>query len=153
MEASERPAHEGVSQGIQGKDREVTTLNRTFILSGERPAQSLWAFLKANWRAMADAGKALAVTVTEHQSKRSVEQNRRYWALLNDVSANAWVQGKQYSSDAWHELFKRQFIGMDELPNGELAGISTTKLNVGEFGDYMTKVECYAVEQLGVTFQ
>ena len=127
-------------------------MNRTFVLRNDNFAQALWAFLRSNWKAMAEAGHPLAVTVAEHKAKRSVEQNKRYWALLREISGAAWVQGKQFSDEAWHELFKRQFIGMDELPNGEKAGISTTKLNVHEFGEYMQQVEEYAASQLGVTF-
>jgi hypothetical protein len=127
-------------------------VNKTFVLHNETNAKALWAFLKANWKSMADQGRALAVLIVEHKSKRSLEQNKRYWAILRDISRQSWVRGKQFNEDAWHELFKRQFSGMDELPNGDMAGISTTTLNVKEFTDYMEEVERYAIEDLGVQF-
>lgn len=125
---------------------------RTFVLRGQPQAQLLWAFLKANWEALAQAGKPLAVTVTEYKSKRSLEQNKRYWALLNEIAEQAYVGGQQFSAEAWHEHFKRKYIGCEDLPGGGQIGISTTSLAVSEFADYMTKVEQFAVTELGVEF-
>lgn len=135
----------------------MSTLNRTFVLSGDGPAQSLWAFLKANWRAMHDAGKSLAVTVTEHQSKRSVEQNARLHAILSDIARNAWVNGRQFDMETWKEFYRRKFIGTEEIemPDGARTerGISTTTLGVGDFASFMTQIECHAAQDLGVEFR
>ena len=123
---------------------------KTFVLRNDINARQLWAFLRANWVAMAQAGKPFAVVIAEHKAKRSGEQNRRLWALLNDISANAWVGGRQFSAEAWHEHFKRQFIGIEELPGGATAGISTTTLGVAEFSAYMDRIEHYAAQSLGI---
>ena len=125
---------------------------RAFVLRSEQNAQALYAFLKSNWRALADQGKPLAVTVSEHKVKRSGEQNKRYWAILGEISANAWVDGKQFSAEAWAEFYKGKFIGHEETPDGRTIGISTTTLAVHEFGDYMTKIEQHAASELGVEF-
>jgi hypothetical protein len=126
---------------------------RTFVLRDEINCRQLYAFLRANWLAMAQAGKPLGVMVAEHKARRSNPQNRLYWAVLNEVSANAWVDGKQYSAEAWHEHFKRQFIGYEELPSGDRSGISTTTLDVGAFSEYVERVMHYAATQLGVIVQ
>lgn len=123
---------------------------RVFVLRGDIQAQSLWAFLRQNWKAMADQGKPLAVTITEHKSKRSGEQNKRYWSILNEIAEQAYVGGQRFSADAWHEHFKRKLIGAEDLPGGGQIGISTTSLGVAEFAEYMTKVEAYAATELGV---
>jgi hypothetical protein len=73
--------------------------------------------------------------------------------VLNEIAANAWVDGKQYSAEAWHEHFKRQFIGTEELPGGSTAGISTTTLDVGAFSEYIERVIQYAAEHLGVMIE
>lgn len=125
-------------------------MRRTFILHNERNAAALHAFLKANWRAMAEQGKPLAVEVREHKDKRSVEANKYYWKLLEFIATNAWINGKQYSKEAWAEHFKMQFIGYEELPSGKQIGISTTKLNVAEFAEYLRNIEQYAVCDLGL---
>ena len=126
---------------------------RVFILRSDTQAQSLWSFLRANWRAMAEADKPLSVTIAEYETKRSVEQNARYWGhVLKQIEAKAWVDGKQYSAEIWHEHIKRKILGCVELPNGETMGQSTAGLGVGKFADFMTKVEAYAATELGVEF-
>jgi hypothetical protein len=131
-------------------------MQRTFVLRNDNFAQALWGFLRSNWKAMAEAGKPLAVTVAEHKSKRSVEQNARLHALLTEVAAQAWVNGRQFSVEVWKEHYKRKFIGTEEieLPDGKVEerGISTTTLDVGGFSDLMTKIEEDATTQLGVVF-
>lgn len=131
----------------------MAAASRTFVLRGEPNAQALWNFLKHNWRALADAGKPLAVSVAEHRAKRSTEQNKRLWALLNEIAEQAMLNGKHYSAEAWHEWAKRQFIGVEELPGGGTVGISTTTLNVEEFGAYMTRIEAWAAQNLGIEFR
>ena len=125
-------------------------MNAAYVLRNDKSAGALWQMLKLNWRSMADAGRPLVVEVKEHKSKRSVDQNRRYWAILRHIAKNAWVNGRQFSDKAWHEHFKREFIGLEELPDGSWFGISTTQLCVADFTEYMNKVELYAVEELGI---
>jgi hypothetical protein len=124
-------------------------MQRMFVLRTEEHARGLWSFLKSNWREMAAANQPLAVTVTQHKDKRTLDQNKRYWAILNEIAEQAWVAGKQYSADAWHEHFKQTLIGVIDLPNGSTVGISTASLNVEEFANYMTRVEMYATTELG----
>ena len=129
-----------------------TALLRTFVLREPAHAQSLWAFLKANAAAFAHQGKPLAVSVTEHKAKRNGDQNRYMWNRLAQIADCAWVGGKQFSQEAWHEYFKGKFIGYEETPDGRLIGISTTTLGVGEFAEYVTKIEQHAAQELGVEF-
>jgi hypothetical protein len=49
-------------------------------------------------------------------------------------------------------MFKRKFIGFDELPNGEVIGKSSTKLTTAEFCAFCDQVEAYAATELGVVF-
>ncbi len=70
--------------------------------------------------------------------------------MLRQISEGAFVGGRQFSDEAWHEHFKRQFIGLEELPGGGQAGISTTTLSVAEFGSYMERIEAYASTDLGI---
>ncbi|BBP82444.1 hypothetical protein PHLH8_20860 [Pseudomonas sp. Pc102] len=100
---------------------------------------------------MRNEGTGYEIVLRPLKSKRSIDQNKRYWALLRELSAIAWVDGKQYDDQVWHEQFRRWFIGCEEtrLPSGEveLHGISTTTLTVQEFTDYMTRIEQWAAEQ------
>lgn len=92
------------------------------------------------------------LTVTRR--KRTKAQNKRYWGqgVLAQVAAQAVVNGKQYEAETWHEMFKRLFIGVVELPNGEVVGKSSTDLTTAEFSEFCTRVEAYAASELGVTF-
>lgn len=87
--------------------------------------------------------------------KRTPKQNARYWGrgVLSQIAEQARVNGQQFSADAWHELFKRKFIGVVELPDGSVIGESSTKLSRGEFCDFCAEVEAYAIDELGVFFE
>lgn len=125
---------------------------RTIVLRDDASANSLWSTLRANWRAMAASGKPIAVELREHKAKRSGEQNKRYWALLAEIADNAWLEGRQYSKEAWHAYFAAQFIGSEEMPGGGMTAISTTTLNTEEFAAYSTRIEVYAAQELGIEF-
>ena len=86
--------------------------------------------------------------------KRTPRQNRRYWGkgVLAQVAEQATVNGKLYGAETWHELFKRKFIGVIELPDGSVVGMSSTGLSTAEFSDFCAQVEAYAASELGVTF-
>lgn len=129
------------------------TLSRTFVLHDHMDAQALWAFLRRNWKALARQGRPLSVCVSEYRAKRTTEQNKRYWAILNEIAENAWIDGNQFSAEVWAEFFKGQFIGFEETPDGRQIGLSTTYLSVEEFSVYMNKIEAYAVTELGVIFE
>ncbi len=94
------------------------------------------------------------LTLTARLKKRTPEQNRRYWGrgVLAQIAEQAAVGGKLYSAESWHEQFKRQFIGVEELPNGQVIGKSSTALTTAEFCDFCTQVESYAAQELGVRF-
>ena len=118
--------------------------------------QQAWAAIKAQVypflaRWLQD-GKRLVLTIKLR--KRTAPQNRRYWGrgVLAQIAEQATVNGKLYSAETWHEQFKRQFIGVIELPSGEVIGKSSKDLSTAEFSEFCQKVEAYAATDLGVTF-
>lgn len=92
--------------------------------------------------------------LTVARRKRTPKQNRRYWGggVLAQIAAQAVVNGRQYPAEVWHEQFKRQFIGVEELPSGEVVGKSSTGLTTAEFSAFCDQVEAWAATELGVTF-
>lgn len=82
---------------------------------------------------------------------RSVQQNRRYFAILNEIAEHVVVEGRKFSTEVWHEWAKGKFIGHEEIPlpgGGSLTRpISSTTLDVPAFADYMTQVEAFAAQQ------
>ena len=99
-----------------------------------------------------EAGKRLVLTIK--LGKRTSQQNRRYWGkgVLAQIAAQATVNGRLFAAETWHEQFKRMFIGVIELPNGQVQGKSSTDLTTAEFCEFCTQVEAYAASELGVTF-
>lgn len=108
----------------------------------------LFPYLAANLQ----AEKRLVLTVGPR--KRTPAQNRRYWGrgVLAQVAEQAAPNGRLYSTETWHELFKRKFIGVEELPDGSVIGASSTKLTTAEFCAFCDQVEAYAANDLGVVF-
>lgn len=110
--------------------------------------QQLFPFLAT----VLQGGKRWVLSVTLR--KRTKAQNRRYWGkgVLAQIAAQAVVRGKLYPAETWHEQFKRQFIGVIELPNGDVVGMSSTELDTAEFSAFCDQVEAFAATELGVTF-
>ena len=124
--------------------------DRTFRIQS---AAGLRAAFTAAWNLAGElikSGDGYELVIRKLKSKRSHEQNKRYWALLRELSAVAWIDGRQYPDQTFHEWFKRQFIGCEEsvMPDGkiDIRGISTTALSIEQFGDYMTKIEQWSAE-------
>lgn len=96
----------------------------------------------------------LQITVALKKSRRTIEQNKRLWALYGELSQNAWVNGQQFSPDIWHEYLKGYFLGYNEtvLPNGEVlkTPISTTTLNTAEMTDYQNKIQAYGASEFSI---
>ncbi|MCM2493292.1 recombination protein NinB [Burkholderia glumae] len=132
-------------------------LYREFII---RPGvwSNVVAFVKANAKAFNDRGEPLRVIVTAEEKQRNAAQNRLYWgAILRAIAEQAWVDGRQFDKDSWHEYFARMFGVSDELtlPDGEiiLRRKSTSQMSVGEFSTYLNQIQAYAANNLGVEFE
>lgn len=97
-------------------------------------------------------GKRLELTL--NRVKRSGGQNRRYWGrgVLAQVAEQAVVGGRMYDAEIWHEQFKRRFIGVQELPDGSVVGMSSAKLSTAAFAAFCGEVEAYAASELDVRF-
>ena len=133
----------------------MSAIYREFPLRAPSAWTALVAFVKANAQACLDRGHTLRVIVTEDEKKRNSEQNRRYWGyILKTISDQAWVNGRQFDKDVWHEWFARKFGVCEDitLPNGEIIvrRKSTTDMTIGEFSEYMNLVESDAAHDLGV---
>jgi hypothetical protein len=130
---------------------------REFILCNPSVWQVVCAFVKEQAKACIEAGTPLRLIFTTEEQLRNKEQNKRYFGfLIKHIAAQAWVDGKQFGKEAWHEYFAREYGRMKEviLPGGEVVQrrVSTTEYTVGEFCLYMNEVEVYACTELGVRF-
>ena len=98
----------------------------------------------------ADDGMVLEI----RKPKRSLDQNRYYWAILSDISEQV-VPGKDYEPSIWHEYLRALFLPerMIELPDGSVKMLepSTAELRKDEFSQYLDKVIKWSAEH-EVTF-
>lgn len=136
----------------------MTSLYREFPLRTPAVWVALVAFVKANASACSDRGTPLRVIVTTDEKKRNREQNKRLWGYLyKTINEQAWVEGRKFPKEVWHEHFARMFGVCEEmtLPGGEIITKrkSTTEMSVGEFADFMTHIEVYAATELGVEWE
>jgi hypothetical protein len=123
----------------------------TYVLRNKDIAQRMVDYIKAVAGPAAAAGKPIVVEVGEYQAKRSTQANARYWALLEEISSQAYVDGKRFSREAWHTYFREQFAPKEDGPAG-LTPMSTSQMDKETFQRYVTMIELYAVETLGVEF-
>lgn len=116
----------------------------------------------ANAQAIVADGKRAHIVCREHESDRSLQQNAFYWAAcLPEIADQARINGEQYVVDAWHELFKRLFLGY-EVKKLRVAGRkrttvirrlrSTTALKVKAMSEYLDKLQAFAATEYGVRF-
>lgn len=126
-------------------------MNKTFVLRNKEIAQRMLDYIKATAGPMAAAGKPLSVEIGEYQQKRSSDQNRLYWSVLAEIAEAAEIEGKRFSREAWHEHFRSEYLPKQESPSG-LVAMSTTQLTKQEFADYVTRIQAFATQTLGVEF-
>lgn len=123
----------------------------TYILRNKDIAQRMVDYIKDVAGPAAASGKPIVVEVGEYQAKRSTQANARYWALLEEISGQAYVDGKRFSREAWHTYFREQYAPKEDGPAG-LTPMSTSQMDKETFQRYVTQIEVYAAETLGVEF-
>lgn len=136
----------------------MTAIYREFTLRSPEVWQVFASFVKDHAKQMLENDTPLRLIVTTAGTKRNAEQNKRYWGfVLKTIADQAFVKGQLYAADVWHEYFARKFGICDEmvLPDGDIITRrkSTTEMTVGEFTEYMTRVEAHATQELGVRFE
>jgi hypothetical protein len=127
--------------------------------SAHRACLAGWDFAKR----LTSAGKAVEVSVKESEDERSLRANRFYWGyVLKTIAHQASIGGQRYQAEAWHELFKRQFLGY-EVKKATVAGRrkklvtrtlrSTSKASVRQFVAYLEQIMAFAATDMGVAWQ
>jgi len=93
-------------------------------------------------------GRIWDISIRPYQPRRSVESNKRLWAL-HKLAADE----TGHSVDELHELCKAMFLPRKEIEvageKREVCG-SSAKLNKKDFRAFMEQVEAFYIEKLGV---
>lgn len=87
--------------------------------------------------------------------KRSTAQNRRMWAMLNELAEQVVWHGQKLSADDWKTMCTAALRKQRVLPGIEggfvVMGESTSQMTVAEMGALMDFMEAFGVQQ-GVEF-
>lgn len=103
---------------------------------------------KIKAKAMIISGKKVEIEVSEYKPKRSNAQNSYYWIFnnevakfLNDSGLSYGEHNIPYDKDIIHKINKVIF-----------SRDTTTKMSIGEFCEYMTKIIIWWTEKTMVCF-
>jgi len=138
----------------------VSRVTRVCQTREEALAASTAGYIHA--KTLIDLDKRVRITVEEAEEDRSVQQNAYYWGpCLTEISEQAVKDGSKWSTDAWHEAFKRVFLGY-EVKKVKVAGRkrptvirrlrSTTGLSVRAMSKYLDEIQAHAASEMGVRF-
>jgi hypothetical protein len=120
------------------------------------PVQAHTAMTKSIWPLLKSALMAGHRMVLEVKpSTRSLEQNARLWAMLNDISRQVDWYGRKLTPDEWKHVFSAALKKQDVVPGIDggfvVLGLSTSKMTKAEMCDLQTLMEAFGVER-GVRF-
>lgn len=111
--------------------------------------QQIWPLIKASLM----AGHRMVVEV--RKETRSLEQNRRLWAMLTDVSKQVNWYGRKLSEDEWKHVFTASLAKQDVVPGIDggfvVLGKSTSKMTKPEMSELQELIEAFGAQQ-GVKF-
>ena len=98
----------------------------------------------------------IGAALTIELPKRSPDQNKRFWAMLSDIS-RAIPGGRKHTPEVWKCLFmhamghsSRFEMGLNNEPFP--MGFQSSQLSKAEMGDLMTFMEAWGAEH-GVQFR
>lgn len=128
-------------------------MKATFVIHTEQHAINAHQCVMRNWQAVKDDGEVLEVNICLHKSARNLEQNKRLHAMFAEIASQVWQDGRQYGMETWKEYYKRLFLPVWELPNGQIMSSPTHKLKVKECAEFMQQIEAHAVSEFGVVFE
>lgn len=97
-----------------------------------------------------DPTKPIIVIIQERN--RSIDQNRKLWACLGDVSRQVEWHGRQLDAESWKCIFTAALKQQDVVPNlaGNgfvVIGQSTSKMRVGEFAELLELIQAFGTEK------
>jgi hypothetical protein len=132
-------------------------LYKEFVLSGPAVWQLVKELVREHAKAYIERGAPLVLIVTTQDKRRAEWANREYWGfVLRPIAEQVFVNGLQFSADAWHEHYASMFCPKTEitLPSGEIISRrkSTSDMGHKEFKEYMDRVRSDAAQEHGVVF-
>lgn len=91
------------------------------------------------------------------ETKRSLPQNAKLWAMLTEIAGHMKKIGRDHTPDQWKVIFMAayghevQFLPSLDMKSFIPLGHSTSDLSVGEMADFITFIDAWAAEN-GLVF-
>lgn len=85
-------------------------------------------------------------------ANRSLDQNARLWASLNDVATQVVWHGRKLDSESWKHVFTSSLKKMDVVPNIEgtgfvALGLSTSRMTKRELSDLLELIYSFGADR------
>ena len=120
------------------------------------PAQAHKVLTMTVWplvKSLTFAGRRVVVEVREET--RSVAQNARLWAMLEDIARQVDWYGQKLTKDEWKDVFSAAMKRAKVVPGLDggfvVCGQSTSKMTRAEMSEMQTLMEAFGAER-GVRF-
>ena len=93
-------------------------------------------------------------------ARRSTEQNRKMWPLLEEVAAQATLNGERYDAEEWKLIFMSALSRTLKLESRIIRGILSEPINLGRstsklekelFSELIELIQAFGAEN-GVVF-
>ena len=138
-------------------DKMSAILHREFVLENPQRWIAAQLFIESNWHSLAKADTPLRIIISTQEEKRREQQNKYYWAVvIRSIADQAWVDGKRFSGEVWHEHVARMFGILKDvtLPDSIVIQkrLSTTEMTVKEFSEYIENVTAWGASELGIRY-
>jgi len=92
---------------------------------------------------------------TIQKKTRTLDQNAKLWAMLNDVSRQVEWYGRKLSSEDWKNIFTASLMQFDTVPGIDggivVLGQSTSRMTVSIMRDLIELMHAFGAEH-GVNF-
>ena len=79
------------------------------------------------------------ISISEIKSIRTLEQNKKMWAMLTDISKQVKWHGMKLTPENWKDMITAALKGQKVVPGIEggfvVLGQSTSKMSIAEMGD------------------
>lgn len=116
-------------------------MRATFILSHDTARRNAVAYVQ-------NAPNGYVIEVRPRT--RSLEQNSRMWALLQEISDQVDWHGRKLTPAEWKIVFSAALKKQEVVPGLDggfvVLGLSTSRMSVKEMSDLMTLMEAFGVE-------
>ena len=96
------------------------------------------------------AGGPVRLALGRPERKRSLDQNKRLWCVLRDVSEQVEWYGRYLPDHAWKDIFTAALERQDIVPGIDggfvIVGGRTSKMDRKKFADLLTIIDAFGAE-------